>query len=202
MKYCEKCGSKVSDGALFCEKCGHKVKNNQQKTKFCKKCGKEIDIDANICPNCGAKLKESFYNVKIKKYLTKRNISIVVAIICLAIFLIYLPSTIEFLTPYKEVNSTYIENPVVGEKVKISGIYLGEDDLVSKQNIFQVGNQYVPLYKYGDATVNGVDTAYTPPEGSKLTLEGKFISDEKSSYYINSKLISGYSFRVNNIITS
>lgn len=199
MKYCEKCGSEVSDGALFCEKCGHKVKNNQQKTKFCKNCGEKIAINAIICPNCGVKLKESFYNAKIKKHLTKRNIGIVAAIICIAIFLVCLPSLIDFLTPYKDVDSAYVANPVFDEKVRVTGTYIGKEEnpgflFVSNPDVVQVGNNYL--------IIRGFTDIEELPVGSTVTLEGRFYDIGESSYHINSKLVEGYWFTLDNIISS
>ena len=176
-----------------------KLKITNKKQSSVKTVGEKIAINAIICPNCGVKLKESFYNAKIKRHLTKRNIGIVAAIICIAIFLVCLPSLIDFLTPYKDVDSAYVANPVFDEKVRVTGTYIGKEEnpgflFVSNPDVVQVGNNYL--------IIRGFTDIEELPVGSTVTLEGRFYDIEKSSYHINSKLVEGYWFRLDNIISS
>ena len=48
---CRKCGSEVSEDALFCSKCGAKVTALR-----CPKCGKRLPEDSVFCTFCGTKI--------------------------------------------------------------------------------------------------------------------------------------------------
>lgn len=57
MKYCQKCGNKLDNGAEFCSKCGQAVVNiNNVATKFCSNCGSKIPATASFCTNCGTEI--------------------------------------------------------------------------------------------------------------------------------------------------
>lgn len=50
-KFCENCGAKISDDALYCEKCGLKLNINEK----CINCGYVFTNEALFCPKCGKK---------------------------------------------------------------------------------------------------------------------------------------------------
>lgn len=52
MKFCEECGTQLSDNANFCPKCGNSVVKSS-KPAVCKVCGEPIEADSNFCANCG-----------------------------------------------------------------------------------------------------------------------------------------------------
>jgi len=50
-KFCDQCGSKLTQGALFCDECGAK----QETSEMCVKCGFRFVKDGKFCPKCGTK---------------------------------------------------------------------------------------------------------------------------------------------------
>lgn len=76
----------------------------------------------------------------------------------------------------------------IGEEINPAFLFVTNPDVV------QVGNNYVIIRGFTD-----IDEL---PVGSTVTLEGRFYDIEKSSYHINSKLVEGYWFTVDNIISS
>ncbi len=50
--YCENCGAKLINGAIFCDKCGTKV---EVSNNICKKCGYQFERFGKFCPKCGTK---------------------------------------------------------------------------------------------------------------------------------------------------
>ena len=57
MKYCEKCGSILPDGAERCPIC----KGEYEEIKPCKICGSYVhDIDEEYCNDCKSKVKKRF----------------------------------------------------------------------------------------------------------------------------------------------
>ena len=74
--YCEKCGHRVSDKALFCSNCGYKMDDAQKphgtKQFRCTSCNSEMepnDVSPILfCPNCGSKaIVEENDQVKIER---------------------------------------------------------------------------------------------------------------------------------------
>lgn len=49
--YCEQCGAKISEGAMFCEECGVPVAVSQK----CTQCGYIFERPGKFCPKCGTK---------------------------------------------------------------------------------------------------------------------------------------------------
>lgn len=50
--FCQKCGGKLTAGAIFCSNCGAKAQ--QDNANICAACGATIPQDARFCINCGA----------------------------------------------------------------------------------------------------------------------------------------------------
>ena len=114
------------------------MKEVEIKTKFCSNCGEKITYNAEICPKCGVRLLNSIANSTrdavnkslskadnfSKKYFTAKNILIVFLIIVILFLIMSAPGIIEKLTSYKEVGSSYVANPVAGEKVQFDGEYV------------------------------------------------------------------------------
>jgi uncharacterized OB-fold protein len=51
IKYCDKCGQKLSPNASFCHNCGAPLKEDLK----CKTCGFLFVREGKYCPNCGTK---------------------------------------------------------------------------------------------------------------------------------------------------
>ena len=49
--FCENCGAKLAQGAVFCEECGKPVAKNDT----CKNCGYKFERAGKFCPKCGTK---------------------------------------------------------------------------------------------------------------------------------------------------
>ena len=49
--FCENCGAKLTQGAVFCEECGKPVAKNDT----CKNCGYKFERAGKFCPKCGTK---------------------------------------------------------------------------------------------------------------------------------------------------
>ena len=67
MKYCQYCGFKITENAVFCEKCGKNLNEddydivNRRPTKFekrCKTCGSIFQKGLRKCPDCGANSRQ------------------------------------------------------------------------------------------------------------------------------------------------
>ena len=215
--YCSECGNKLSDGAIFCSECGFKINREEKKTKFCSQCGEKIDAKAEICPNCGVRLLNPLTNsaekalsksVKrtddfISKYFTFQNFIIVILIIVIIGLIMAAPSIIEHLTPYKQVDSSYIANPVQGEKVQFDGEYVGSTNwaggyyfyysYISNNDIVKVGNEYVIIQgDYLNHDLYG-------HEGETVHLEGRFGGGGKSKQPTENGYIYGYWFGADTI---
>lgn len=55
MKYCQRCGRKVTEQTQNCPHCGIKQENpTEVESKHCKKCDQLIPVNANYCSHCGA----------------------------------------------------------------------------------------------------------------------------------------------------
>lgn len=52
MKFCEECGTQLSDNASFCSECGNSVVKSP-KPAVCKVCGEPFEADSNFCAYCG-----------------------------------------------------------------------------------------------------------------------------------------------------
>lgn len=73
--YCEKCGHKLDEDAIFCAECGISVSNeSEKKILYCEKCGKKLEEDAIFCTGCGyssseeiKKNKENVIEVETKQ---------------------------------------------------------------------------------------------------------------------------------------
>ena len=210
--YCPECGNRLERDAVFCDKCGFKIRQNN-KTKFCSACGEKIDFNAEICPKCGVRLLNPFANsardtlVKSKskaesfsaKYITLKNILIVVLILIIIALVFSAPSIIDALTPYNEVDSSYIANPVAGEKVQFDGEYIGTTSWggaffpVTNNDVVKVDDQYVIIQ--GDYLLHDL-YGY---DGKTVHLEGRFAPTEKSKEPVGDMYVYGYWFGADSI---
>ena len=216
--YCTECGNKLGDDSIFCPECGFKIRENEKKTKFCSQCGEKIDAKAEICPNCGVRLMNPFSNSAgnalnksktrtnefFKKYVTLTNIIIIVLVIIIIGLLMAAPDMIEQATPYKEVDSSYISNPVPGEKVQFDAIYVGTTswdtggylfyyNTITNNDIVKVGDEYVIIQ--GDCLSHDL----YGNEGKKIHLEGRFAGSDKSKEPTDSGYIYGRWFGADKI---
>lgn len=114
MKYCEKCGKRLKEEALFCEKCGTKceidnpeseITKNIEKSDskiFCEECGKKVRDSDSFCSSCGASVKQIStkhfeqvtYNSKPNKEKSKKKIVIISAVSLVLVILITVPGII------------------------------------------------------------------------------------------------------------
>ena len=214
--FCDQCGAKLEKDAVFCPECGNKVIEEEVKTKFCSNCGEKIAFNAEICPKCGVRLLNPLTNSAkdtvnkgldkadnfITKYFTARNIIIVILILIILALVVNAPMIIDSLTPYKQVDSSYIANPVPGEKVQFDGTYVGTTSwsggfyfysLITNNDIVKVGNEYVILqgdYLNHDLYGN---------EGKTVHLEGRFAGGGKSTEPFGDHNIEGRWFGADTI---
>lgn len=215
--FCEECGAKLEKNSVFCSECGNKIQEDEIKTKFCSNCGEKIAFNAEICPKCGVRLLNPLTNSAKEavnktltnaesfttKYVTARNIIIVILIFIIFALIISAPTIIENLTPYKEVDSSYIANPVPGEKVQFDGIYMGTTSWsggyyfyynpITNNDIVKVGDEYVIIqgdYLNHDLYGN---------EGKTVHLEGRFGGNDKSKEPFGNDYIYGYWFGADSI---
>ena len=217
INYCDECGTKLEKNAVFCPGCGKKVKKEENKTKFCSNCGEKISFNAEICPKCGVRLLNPLSNSAkdavdkgltkadsfMKKYVTARNILIVVLIVIIISLIMAAPSIIDALTPYKQVDSSYIANPVPGEKVQFDGVYYGSTSWgggfyffyspITNNDIVKVGNEYVIIQ--GDYLGHDL----YGHEGETVHLEGRFAQGGKSKEPVNNDYIYGHWFGADTI---
>ena len=213
--YCQECGNKLKKDAIFCDRCGFKVVEEETKTKFCFNCGEKIDFNAEICPKCGVRLINPITNSagdilsnsadkidgavsSVSKYFTLKNIVIVLLIIIILTLVVEAPAIIDYLTPYKEVDSSYIANPVAGEKVQFDGEYIGTTSwggggflmfsMITNNDIVKVGDQYVIIQ--GDYMTHDLYNH----KGSKVHLEGRFADGGTSTEPFGDGYIDGHWF--------
>lgn len=80
MKYCEKCGTQLSDDAVFCNACGHKVgasDDNQSKAIKegsifkCPYCGEFLPSDVTHCPTCNHEIRGRKVTSTVKEFYDK-----------------------------------------------------------------------------------------------------------------------------------
>lgn len=59
--YCEKCGTRLEDGAKFCTVCGASLDSAEPEKKYvyCTKCGEKLTADVKFCTKCGAATYET-----------------------------------------------------------------------------------------------------------------------------------------------
>lgn len=220
--YCPECGNKLQNESIFCDKCGFKIIEAENKTKFCFNCGEKIDYHAEICPKCGVRLINPIKNSandllsssqkkiddginSFKRYVTVRNVSIVLLVIMVLILISLAPTIIELATPYKEIDASYIPNHVSGEKVQFDGEYIGHTSWgantyyfylyspISDNDIVKVGDYYVLLQgDYLDHDLYG-------HEGSTVHLEGRFAKGGTSNEKFGNGSIDGYWFGADTI---
>lgn len=64
---CQKCGSKVSEGAKFCRGCGSEVvfETESIEDNTCPECGNLLEENALFCNNCGHKLSEEYVQTDV-----------------------------------------------------------------------------------------------------------------------------------------
>ncbi|MBE6496236.1 MAG: zinc ribbon domain-containing protein [Methanobrevibacter thaueri] len=216
--YCPECGNKLSENTVFCPECGTRISETEKKTKFCSHCGEKIDANAEICPNCGVRLLNPIANSAgkaltqgvaktddfIHKYVTARNIIIIFLILIIIGLVVSAPSIIEQLTPYKQVDESYISNPVAGEKVQFDAEYVGPTtwgggyyyfvySYITNNDIVRVGDEYVILQgDYLDHDLYG-------NEGKTVHLEGRFANGGKSKEPLGDDYIYGHWFGAESI---
>lgn len=217
INYCEECGTKLEKDSIFCPECGFKVNQGEIKTKFCSNCGEKISYNAEICPKCGVRLLNPLTNSAkdtvnksfskagdlAKKYLTAKNIFIVFLIIVILFLITNAPAIIDELTPYKHVDSSYIANPVPGEKVQFDGVYVGSTSwssgfyfyysYITNNDVVKVGNEYVIIQ--GDYLSHNL----YGHEGKTVHLEGRFAQGGKSKEPMDNKYIYGRWFGADTI---
>lgn len=216
VNYCSECGNKIGRNSNFCDKCGFKI-NEESKTKFCSNCGEKIDFNAEICPHCGVRIMipiassaNEALNRGVKKaddfltkYVTARNVLIVFLVIIVLALIVLSPAIIDALTPYKQIDSSYIANPVPGEKVQFDGEYIGHTGWgggiyyfyvpITDNDVVKVGDQYVIIQ--GDYLSHDL----YGHEGSKVHLEGRFAQTGKSKEPVGDEYIYGYWFGADTI---
>lgn len=210
--YCQECGSKIASDSKFCEKCGTKVVEDDENIKFCKNCGQKIDANAEICPECGVRLISSLHNNtkktvnSISHYLTSflesKYFKISILVIIILALIVSAPQIIDSLTPYKDVDSSYISNPVPFEKVRFAAEYIGDTDNYDwggiwitgdEYDVLKVDDQYVFLINNGN--IAGIGNLN---KGDLIQLEGKFSDKEKGTQPVDGKYPEGYWFAVDN----
>ena len=217
---CPECGAKLKKDSTFCPKCGKKLKDKESQTQFCQHCGEKIDINAEICPHCGVRLKNPLADTAssalntvqkgvdegvslLSKYLTFKNVTIVILVLIIIGLVIYSPTIIDHLTPYKKVDSTYIANPVPNEKVQFDAEYVGHTGWnsgifyfyfpITENDILKVGDQYIILQ--GDYLGHGL----YGHEGQMVHLEGRFPSTGVSTERMADGYIDGHWFGADTI---
>lgn len=216
-KFCSECGEKLDKDSNFCPSCGFKLIEEEKKTKFCHNCGEKIDFKAEICPKCGVRVENPLINSankvinkskkeantffsEMNKFIHSKIFLILVLVVVLICILAITPNIIDFLTPYKEVDSSYIANPTPGEKVKFTGEYIGTTTwnkglyyFVPENDVVRVGDQYI--------IIQGTSTSHhlTGFEGHDIYLEGKFPGGGKSKEPTNVGDIYGYWFSADKI---
>lgn len=213
--YCPECGNKLQNESVFCDKCGFKIVEKENKTKFCFNCGETIDYHAEICPKCGVRLINPIKNSasdllsssqrkiddgisKFSRYVTVRNVAIVLLVIMVLILISLAPTIIDVTTPYKQIDASYIPNHVAGEKVQFDGEYMGHTSWgansflfyssIKDNDIVKVGDQYVILQ--GDYLGHDL----YGHEGSTVHLEGRFAQGGPSHEKFGDGYIDGYWF--------
>ena len=202
--YCTECGTKNSSDARFCEKCGEKIVGDDTNIKFCKYCGEKINADAEICPKCGVRLVNSFHNNtkktvnslsdSFKSFLKSKYFKILILAIIILVLAINTPKIIDSITPYKDVDSSYISNPVPFEKVRFTGKYVGKTNtemvgfytFTTTYDVVKVDDQYVFLRE------NGLGMSLK--EGDMVQFEGKFSDDGEETREFDNRLVEGHWF--------
>ena len=208
--YCPECGSKIESNANFCENCGEKIEADPENVKFCKYCGKKINANAEICPECGMRLENAIrsnskrtinsLSSSISIFLRSKYFKILILIIIILLLAVSAPKIIDSITPYKDVDSSYISNPVPFEKVRFTGEYVGETDDTGLYGflIYQPGATY-DVIKVDDQYVfiRDNDLGMNLNKGDLVQLEGKFSDGGKASKKFNDKPLSAYWFAPN-----
>ncbi|MDO5859875.1 zinc ribbon domain-containing protein [Methanobrevibacter sp.] len=215
-RYCSNCGEKIDLNNEFCSSCGFKVRDEIKKTRYCSSCGEKIDFNAEICPKCGVRVQYPLVNSareKIKrnankadnflvKYVTYRNVLIILLVFIIIGLVVAAPSIINYLTPYKEVGSDYIADPVAGEKVQFDGEYMGHTSWgggylfylsITNNDIVKVGDQYVIIQ--GDYLSHDL----YGKEGKTIHLEGRFAEGGLSKQRFGDGYIEGHWFGAHTI---
>ena len=210
--YCPECGSKIASDANFCEKCGEKIEAEDDDIKFCKYCGEKINANAEICPECGVRLINSFHNNTKKtansisqgltSFFKSKYFIISILVIIILILIASAPQIIDSLTPYKDVDSSYISNPVPFEKVRFTAEYMGQTDNYNwgyfmitgdEYNVLKIDGQYVFLIN--NKNVAGIGNLN---KGDVIQVEGKFSDKEKGTQPIDGEYPEGYWFSLDN----
>ena len=130
----------------------------------------------------------------ISNFLKSKYFKILILIIIISLLAISAPKIIDSLTPYKDVDSSYIANPVPFEKVRFTGEYVGESDssmviwgyIEATYDVVKVDDQYVFIRE------NNLDMNLN--KGDIVQLEGKFSDGGKIGKELDHKQISGYWF--------
>lgn len=188
-----------------------KIEVDSENTKFCKYCGKKINADAEICPECGVRLENAIrsnskktinsLSSSISIFLRGKYFKILILIIVILLLAFSAPKIIDTLTPYKDVDSSYISNPVPFEKVRFVGKYVGETDdngyygffyysPGATYDVIKVDDQYV--------FIRDNDLGMKLDKGDKVQLEGKFSDGGKASKEFNDKPLDAYWFAPDN----
>ena len=217
---CPDCGAELKKDSTFCSECGRKLKEKESKTKFCQHCGEKIDANAEICPHCGVRLKNPLADTAnsalnrfqngvdeganvLRKYLTLKNITIVVLVIIIFALIIKAPAIIDYFTPYKQVDSSYIANPVPYEKVQFDAEYVGHTSWnsglfvyyywITDNDVLKVDDQYIILQgDYLEHNLYG-------HEGETVHVEGRFASSGVSTERMSDGYIEGHWFGADTI---
>ncbi len=152
----------------------------------CPKCCKKTE--GKTCPNCKSKVKSEF------------PIGLIFIVIILAIILL----SCIFISPYKQIDTTYVLNPTIGEKVQFDGEYIGitswgsNDDILyymppPNYDIIKYGEQYIFLT--GDYNSHNL----IGNEGRTVHIEGEFEDSIMTSQPIKNGTVDGYFFNADKI---
>ena len=200
--YCPECGSKIPSNSNFCEKCGKRIEADEEDTKFCKYCGEKISVNTEICPKCGKRVVNPLRSNSKKtldglsRFLKSKYFKILVAVVIILILVYSAPKIIDTITPYKDVDSSYIANPVPFEKVRFTAEYVDETDtnlvgwyeFTTTYDVVKVDDQYVFIRE------NDIGMTGKLEKGDIIQLEGKFSDGGKVTKEVNNKPVSAYWF--------
>ena len=63
--FCQYCGKKINEGAIFCRECNSNLASLHYPTNLkCDNCGSSVPEDAKFCPKCGEEFEELVEGVK------------------------------------------------------------------------------------------------------------------------------------------
>ena len=205
--YCPECGNKIPSNSNFCENCGEKIVD-EENIKFCKYCGEKINANAEICPECGVRLINSVHSSTKKtvnslsdsfsRFFKSKYFIILILVVIILLLAISAPKIIDSLTPYKDVDSSYISNPTPYEKVRFTGEYVGETNtkmvgwysFTTTYDVVKVDNQYVFIREN--------DLGMNLNKGDMVQLEGKFSDGGKVTKEFNNNPTEAYWFAPDN----